>query len=373
MIYDNAVLKHHCRPSRGWVNDPNGLVFYKGYYHIFYQHARTAIRPWKEPISWGHSRTKDFVHFEELPEAILPASDGEYDSFGCWSGTAAVKDGVLYLFYASVKLLEDGGDVQTISVAYSDDGINFEKYPGNPVIPSYPADGCHDFRDPAVLIEGETAYLVMASADEEHTRGRLLLYKSGDLFSWEYSGILAEWQGYKYAECPSFVKLNNGEYLLAASVEENGTGDKHFYVMYGGFDGERFTPRHAGEPQKGPDQYAGQVFKAPDGRAILVSWIPGWHFAHTFEHCVGCMSLPMELTADEDGVIRAFPVKECRPLLADGDDAIVLGEKGFVIKRLNQPDAVCNAEIKDIKVLRDEYILEIFVNGGKEVYSVVLW
>ncbi|MBO4500745.1 MAG: hypothetical protein J5760_00785, partial [Clostridia bacterium] len=82
---------------------------------------------------------------------------------------------------------------------------------------------------------------------------------------------------------------------------------------------------------------------------------------------------PMELTADEDGVIRAFPVKECRPLLADGDDAIVLGEKGFVVKRQYQPDVVCKAEIKDIKVLRDEYILEIFVNGGEEVYSVVLW
>lgn len=372
MIYDNAVLKHHCRPSRGWVNDPNGLVFYKGYYHIFYQHARTAIRPWKEPISWGHSRTKDFLSFEELPDAILPGSDGDYDSFGCWSGTAAVKDGTLYLFYASVKLLEDGSDVQTISVAYSTDGVHFEKYAKNPVIPRFPADGCRDFRDPAVLLNGEDAYLVMASANEAHTCGRLLLYKSRDLLGWEYTGVLAEWQGCKYAECPSFIKLDGGGYLLAASLEDNGTGDKHFYVMYGDFDGKTFTPRVKGEPQKGPDQYAGQVFKAPDGRAVLISWIPGWHYSQTFDACVGCMSLPMELTVGADGRVRAFPVKECRPLLADGDGSIEYTKEGFVIKRKSEPDVICRAGIKELKVLRDGYIIEVFVNGGEEVYSAVL-
>ena len=142
--------------------------------------------------------------------------------------------------------------------------------------------------------------------------------------------------------------------------------------MYRGCDGEKFTPYLKGEPQKGPDQYAGQVFKAPDGRAILVSWIPGWRYAHTFEKCVGCMSLPMELSAGENGVIKAFPVKECRPLLADGDEYIDLLEKGFVIKRREQPDVICEAAIKDIKALRDGYVLEVFVNGGEEVYSLLI-
>ena len=96
-------------------------------------------------MHWGHARTKDFLNWEELPVALYP--DKDYDSNGCWSGTAIVKNDTLYLFYASVQGKEKE---QTVSVAYSTDGINFEKYSQNPVISHYPADGGPDFRDPAV-------------------------------------------------------------------------------------------------------------------------------------------------------------------------------------------------------------------------------
>ena len=116
-------LHYHYRPRHGWVNDPNGLVFYKGYYHVFYQHEPDSERPWYEPRHWGHARTKDFLTWEELPVSLYP--DAAYDNKGCWSGTAIVKDDVLYLFYASLY----GEDKkQTISIAYSSDGIHFEKY-----------------------------------------------------------------------------------------------------------------------------------------------------------------------------------------------------------------------------------------------------
>ena len=370
MTYDNKTLEYHCRPAKGWVNDPNGLCEYGGYYHVFYQHAREAIRPWREPISWGHSRTKDYLHFEELPEALIPGDCGEYDSFGCWSGTACEKNGVLYLYYASVKLLPNGDDVQTISVAYSRDGVNFEKHPGNPVIDRFPAEGCRDFRDPAVLAEGEKNWLVIASANEEHTVGRLLLYESADMLAWEYRGVLAEYPGCKYCECPSFLRLADGRYLLACSVEENGTGAKHFYIQVGAFDGRNFVPELRAEPQKGPDQYTGQVFADKRGRIMLVSWIPGWKYAHTFEHCVGCMSLPMQVCID--GGIKLFPPEECAPLLCGTDPALERRENGFAIRREREPDIVCDCEIKDIKLLRDGYILEVFVNGGERVYTAML-
>lgn len=127
-------LQYHYRPKKGWVNDPNGLVYFNGYYHVFYQHAPDFEIPWQQPMHWGNARTKDFLHWEELPVALYP--DREYDNDGCFSGTAIVKDDTLYLFYASIfKPAPTEKSVQTVSVAYSRDGVHFEKYAGNPVIP----------------------------------------------------------------------------------------------------------------------------------------------------------------------------------------------------------------------------------------------
>ena len=125
--------KYHYTCKNSWVNDPNGLCYYKGYYHLFYQHDPGSEFP-RMKMSWGHARTKDFLTWEELPVALHP--EAEYEKDGCWSGTAAAKDGVLYLFYASVKNPPSGAGtkIQTVSVAYSTDGIHFEKYEGNPIL-----------------------------------------------------------------------------------------------------------------------------------------------------------------------------------------------------------------------------------------------
>ena len=85
-------LKYHYKPQKGWINDPNGLVYFDGYYHVFYQHAPDYEVPGKQPICWGHARTKDFLNWEELPVALYP--DCDYDNGGCWSGTAIVKENV---------------------------------------------------------------------------------------------------------------------------------------------------------------------------------------------------------------------------------------------------------------------------------------
>ena len=142
----NQKLKYHFKPEKGWMNDPNGLVYFKDEYHIFYQHAPDFEQPWKQPMHWGHAVTKDFLTFEELPIAIAP--DTEYDRMGCWSGTAIVKDGELWLFYASVRDGENGEKLQGVSAVRSKDGIHFEKLASNPLIGHYPPDGGPDFRDP---------------------------------------------------------------------------------------------------------------------------------------------------------------------------------------------------------------------------------
>ena len=369
-------LKHHYQPQKGWINDPNGLVYFKGYYHIFYQHSPNHEKPWFEPMYWGHARTKDFITFEELPIAIAP--DMPYDKTGCWSGTAIVKDDTLYLFYASVRkddgapAWDDNGRVESVSMAFSKDGINFEKYEGNPVIKTYPVDGGHNFRDPAVMEKDGKFYLVMATGQPENKVGRLLCYESENLTDWQYKGILKEWQHARYAECPSFLKYGD-EFMLCASYvnsdDSNPDDFHHFAIMTGDFDGKAFTEKLSGEVDMGPDQYAGQAFTDDKGRNILIAWVPGW--SYQWDKCIGCMSLPRELTV-KDGKIYGYPVKEVQHLLKDSDPALIRTEKGFMIEREGRNPVIFEGEINDLKILREEYIIEVFINGGEKIYTAVL-
>ncbi|MBQ9806124.1 MAG: glycoside hydrolase family 32 protein [Clostridia bacterium] len=360
-------LRRHFKPQRGWINDPNGLVYYKGYYHAFYQHAPDYEIPWQQPMHWGHARTKDFLTWEELPVALYP--DAWYDAGGCWSGTALVKDGTLYLFYASIHTPAGAEKhVESVSVAYSTDGIHFEKYEKNPVIASYPADGSPDFRDPAVTCINGIYYCVMASGNADAQAARLLLYESSDLFDWQYKGIMCEWQGYKYAECPSFLQVGDS-FLLTASVYRSGY--HYFSVMYGDFTNGVFTPHTISEVDKGPDQYAGLVFSDPRGRAILMSWIPGWKYKGYAARDVGCLSIPRELFL-KDGKIYCYPIEEIRHLLTDSDPALTRTEDGFVIERTGRDPVIHKGEITELKMLCDGYVLEVFVNGGETTYTVLL-
>lgn len=353
----------HYKPQKGWMNDPNGLVYFNGYYHIFYQHSPNYERPWKEPMHWGHARTKDFLEWEELPIALYP--DKPYDNMGCWSGTAIVKDDTLYLFYASVT----DDNFQTVSVAYSTDGINFEKYENNPVIDHYPEDGGPDFRDPAVTYIDGKYYCVMATGNPQKQKGRLLVYESDDLFKWEYNGIIAEWDNAKYTECPSIIKTED-KILLAVSVCPI---DKmhYFYVMYGNFENGTFITEISGEIDKGPDQYAGQVFKDQKGRCILMAWLPGWNYSGYAERDIGCMSVPRRIFT-KNGKVYGYPIEEVQHLLKDSDPAVTITENGFVIERKNRENVIHHGDIDNIKIIRDEYLLEVFVNGGETIYSVLL-
>jgi beta-fructofuranosidase len=208
----------------------------------------------------------------------------------------------------------------------------------------------------------------MASGNREKNTANLLLYESENLLRWDYKGVLCEWENSKFAECPSFMKSGD-KYLLTASVCKE---DSHrFSVMYGSFDGNNFTPEYIGEVDKGPDQYAGQVFSDHKGRTILISWLPGWNYAGYREKDIGCMSCPRELTL-KDGKITGFPVSELRHLLTDSDPALHLTDKGFVIERAGRTPVVYEGEIRDIKILRDEHFIEVYVNGGEEIYTALL-
>lgn len=362
-------LKYHLKPEEGWVNDPNGLVFFGGYYHVFYQYCPHFEVPRMEPMHWGHARTKDFLSWEHLPIALSP--DKDYDNGGCWSGTAIVKDEVLYLFYASVHNSEGLKDeIQTVSIAYSTDGINFEKYEKNPVIKNFPETGSRDFRDPAVAFIDGKFLLVMATGFPETKKGRLLLYESDDIFSWEYKGIMSEWDNSKYAECPSLISLENGKVMLSASVVWWDWKHK-FSVMTGRFEDGVFIKETEGEADRGPDRYAGQAFKDDKGRVIMISWIPGWDYNGYYKKDVGCMSSPCEIFFS-DGTLCCYPVEEIRHLLKESDEALEMTNEGFIVNRENRESLVYRGKIDDIKILRDGYVMEIYINGGQENYTVLL-
>lgn len=358
-------LKHHYRPTHGWINDPNGLVYFNGYYHIFYQHSPDFETPWHQPMHWGHAVTKDLLSWQELPIALAP--DREYDSNGCWSGTATVCGDTLYLFYASVQGEEKK---QTVSIAYSKDGISFEKYEGNPVIHDIPADGGPDFRDPAICKIDDKFFLVMATGNKADKAGRLLLYKSNDIFNWEYVGIMSEWENCLYAECPSLVKADDDAYLLAASVCP--IEHRHYFsLMYGKFKQGVFNCLKSAVIERGPDQYAGQIFRDCEGRCILISWVPGWEYSGYADRDIGCMSVPREIKL-VDGKLTAYPIREYQHLLTDSDPCVERTENGFIIKRDGREPVVCECDIRELKILRDEYLVEVFVNGGEESYTAIL-
>ena len=140
--------------------------------------------------------------------------------------------------------------------------------------------------------------------------------------------------------------------------------------MYGSFKDGKFSIEYSSEVDKGPDQYAGQAFCDHLGRSLLISWIPGWRYKGVAEKDIGCMSVPREIKLT-DGKITAYPIEELRHLLKDDDPAVVRTENGFIIERTGREPVVYEGRIDDLKILRDGYIVEVFVNGGDSVYTAL--
>ena len=261
---DLPRLMHHFEPKKGWINDPNGLCFFGGKYHAFFQHYPFEAK-WG-PMHWGHAVSEDLVNWEELPIALYP--DMPYENGGgCFSGSALEKDGVLYLMYTSVSK-EHG---QTQSIAVSRDGLHFEKLPENPVIPQSPLDPeNHDFRDPKIFPYGD-GYRMVCGAGQGGV-GYVLLFRSPDLLHWEYAGKLFESDQFgAVPECPDFFPLGDKWVLLFSRMD---TRSAQFIV--GEFDGVHFTPESYQQPECGTDFYAPQTFLDGKGRRLMIGWLYNW-------------------------------------------------------------------------------------------------
>ncbi|XP_014371797.2 sucrose-6-phosphate hydrolase [Papilio machaon] len=302
---------YHVAPPVGWMNDPNGFSYYNGEYHLFYQ-----FYPYDSvwgPMHWGHVTSPDLVHWRQLPTALLP------DEEQCFSGSA-VQDGDTMVLMYTAHIVSDREPFynETQYLAYSDDGVNFYKYGGNPVLPSAP-NGSPDFRDPKVWRHGDHWYVILGSKTTD-LRGRVLLYRSTDLKDWELLTVLAESQGdmgYMW-ECPDFFELDGKFILLMSPQGIAPQGDRYKnthqngYII-GSFNYETFEFVQEVPFQEidfGHDFYAAQTTEV-DGKRYLISWFSMWEVPHPedVDGWAGMMTIVRELKLVNNKIIMK-PVDE---------------------------------------------------------------
>ncbi|ULO05782.1 glycoside hydrolase family 32 protein [Paenibacillus sp. 19GGS1-52] len=315
---DDYRLQYHVMPEAGWMNDPNGLIYFKGEYHLFYQHHPYSDK-WG-PMHWGHVTSKDLLHWKHLPIALAPTEPyelGQSGGYGCWSGSAIEQDGVLTLIYTGHVDGRQPMEVQC--AATSVDGITFDKHPANPLIAVSPDEGNTGFRDPKVWRHGELWYMVIGSGREG--KGQALLYRSADLEEWAYMGVAAESDGTHgdMWECPDLFPLGDKHVLVLSPM--NMEGAKNLY-MVGEMDYEsgKFTPEQEAMLDHGPDFYAAQTLLDNQGRRIMIAWMDHWgaEMAREDRGWYGAMTVPRELVLMLDGKLASRPVPELELLREEG-------------------------------------------------------
>lgn len=323
-IPDSERPVYHVTGGIGWINDPNGFSMYKGEYHLFFQYHPYSTK-W-ELMHWGHVKTKDFVRWERLPIAMAP--DKDYDEGGCFSGGAVeMPDGRQLLMYTGVHLVrEDDGrlhDLQVQCVAVGN-GIDYEKYPGNPVITAkdLPEGGSPiDFRDPKLWLDEDGNYYAVIGNRTSDGSGAILLYKSKNGTDWEYVTTLETCSNQygKMWECPDFFPLDGKQVLLVSPQEMTPIG-LEFHPGYGtacligDYDkaNYHFTRQLVQAVDYGIDFYAPQTLQTPDGRRIMIAWMQNWTTSNsqpTWARWFGEMTFPRELQIRDKRLIQN-PVRE---------------------------------------------------------------
>lgn len=307
----------HLMGPIGWINDPNGFVYYQGEYHLFYQYY-----PYDSiwgPMHWGHAKSKDLVQWEQLPVALAPSED--YDKGGCFSGSAIVKDDKLYLMYTGH--VEEGNyrrEVQCLAI--SEDGIHFEKHSHNPVIAEGHIEGIakiDEFRDPKVFVHGEAYYSVVV-AQTPDKRGQVLLFKSEDLLKWDFYSVLLEGQAHQGVmwECPDFFHLNGKDVLILSPIQMTPQGHSYqntsstiAFVGEMDWNSGLLHVENEHEIDGGLDFYAPQTCLGPNNERMMVAWMQMWHRdmpTNDLNHLwAGSMTLPRELQIIDSRLFQRPP------------------------------------------------------------------
>ena len=272
---------YHHTPAYGWMNDPNGMFYKDGVWHLCYQFNPYGSQ-W-ENMTWGHSTSTDLVHWKAEPTAITPDALGTIFSGCCVvdkNNTAGFGNDAIVAFYTSA------GARQTQSMAYSTDGgKTFTKYENNPVITS----NVPDFRDPHVFWNAEAGFWNMILAAGQ----QMSIYSSKDLKEWKHeSDFGAEYGNHGGVwECPDLMKMkvagtDKEKWMLICNINPGGPfGGSATQYFIGEFDGHKFTcedePSETKWMDYGKDHYATITFdNAPEGRRVGIAWMSNWQYAN---------------------------------------------------------------------------------------------
>ena len=373
---DNETLyrpNFHFTPQKGWMNDPNGMIYLNGQYHLFYQHYPDET-VWG-PMHWGHATSKDLVKWNHQPIALYPDSIGMI-----FSGSAVLdkdntsglgRNGIAPLVAIFTQHYMPGekagrNDFQNQSIAYSlDEGKTWTMYAGNPVLKT---PGIKDFRDPKVSWHEPTKKWIMSLAVADHVE----FYSSPNLMNWTKESEIGKnlfahggvW------ECPDLLHFNvNGKtiWVLLVSMNPGGSnGGSATQYIVGDFDGHEFKPYSTDIKwmDYGPDNYAGVTFSNVGDKNILIGWMSNWNYANKVptDNWRSAMTVARELSlveraSDRKGVLNAssslsetkdfllvsIPVKEWKNAFAQ-----IMPKENVIPNRI---------DLKDIKATNFEIIL----------------
>lgn len=318
----------HFSPAKNWMNDPNGMVYYDGVYHLFYQYNPDG-NVWND-MHWGHATSTDLIHWEHKPVALYSEPKGlGYIFSGCavvdWNNTSRLgEDSTPPLIAIFTHSSKSNNQVQ--SIAYSNDlGDTWKKYKNNPVLSN---QGIADFRDPKVFWDERSQDWIMVLAADKVIK----FYRSKDLINWSFFHDFGQdifvddgvW------ECPDLFQLQvNGtqekKWVLLVSLNPGGpNGGSGTRYCIGDFDGDGFHAEHTEDLwlDYGPDNYAGVTWSdvpKVDGRRILMAWMSNWAYAnHTpTDPWRGAMTLPRELSLIQTSFgtrLAAPPIREFESL-----------------------------------------------------------
>lgn len=363
----------HFSPGKKWMNDPNGLVFYKGIYHLFYQYYPEDI-VWG-PMHWGHATSTDLIHWKHHKIALFPDKLGYIFSGSAvmdvnnTSGLGTLKNpAMIAIFtYHNMQIEKAGGiNVQSQGLAYSlDEGETWLKYNENPIIAN---PDLKDFRDPNVFWNKETNTwnLILVAGDYAQ------FYTSKNLISWKLESEFGKGIGAHGGvwECPNLFKIkvensNEEKWVLLISINpgapNGGSGTQYFI---GDFDGKNFKTNQNDTKwvDNGADNYAGITYNdAPDNKRIFIGWMSNWLYARNTptKNWRSAMTLPREISLSKinnNYVLKNSPVSQLKSQLKQDfyKDLIVLKSKQKTTlnyDNLNQSQIQFSANAKNLKLV----------------------
>ena len=355
----------HIAAAAGWINDPNGLSFFKGRYHVFFQHHPYSTA-WG-PMHWGHVSSEDLVTWRREPIACAPSIDADRD--GVFSGSAVVsEDGeTLYAYYTGNRWgHDDAVDRQVQCMAISEDGVTFEKLG---VVVEGPSALPH-FRDPKVWKMAETWYMVVGACSPDN-RGQVWLYTSEDARTWAFDSVLFEDPNPDVfmLECPDLFPVGEKWVVSYCPMGTPPQGYSHRNTYNAGYvvgdwaPGQPFVLTGDYTPTDwGHNFYAPQSFESPDGRRIQYGWMGAFENPlppQLEDGWSGQLTVPRVVTLGEEGELLANPVEELTRLRTSTKE---FGP--FVLGR-HQRMTLC----EDAQAIEIECEVDLRGEGGAQPYG----